>query len=150
MIAYPDTSFLIALYRRQVNSPEAAAHLQAMPEALHVSSLLLFEFRQSIRLQNFLHRKNSRLGFDRATGQRALAHMQSDIASGVIVLTAADWNDVIQIAERVSIQHTPPEGYRSFDILHVATALHLGAREFLTFDLNQKKLARSEGMKVPL
>ena len=150
MIAYPDTSFLIALYRRQVNSPEAAAHLQAMPEALHISWLLLFEFRQSIRLQEFLHRKNFRLGFDRATGQRALADMQSDIASGMVLLTAADWSDVIQIAERVSHQHTPPEGYRSFDILNVATALHFGAKEFLTFDANQKKLARAEGLKVPL
>ena len=150
MIAYPDTSFLVALYRWQVNSPVAAAHFQAMPEALHVSSLLLFEFRQSLRLQEFLHRRNPRLGFDRATGQRALANMQSDLASGAVVLTAADWNDVIQIAERVSNQHTPPEGYRSFDILNVATALHFGAREFLTFDTHQKKLARAEGLKIPL
>ncbi|MCE0497634.1 MAG: type II toxin-antitoxin system VapC family toxin [Methylacidiphilales bacterium] len=150
MIAYPDTSFLVALYRWQVNSPEAVAHFQAMSEALHISSLLLFEFRQSIRLQEFLHRRNSRLGFDHVTGQRALADMQSDIASGVVVLTAADWNDVIQIAERVSNQHTSPEGYRSFDILNVATALHFGAREFLTFDANQKKLAKAEGLKIPL
>jgi len=34
------------------------------------------------------------------------------------------------------------------DILHVATALHLGAREFLSFDGNQRKLARAEGMKA--
>lgn len=150
MIAYPDTSFLVALYRWQANSPEAAAHFQAMSEALHISSMLLFEFRQSIRLQEFLHRRNPRLGFNRATGQRVLADMHSDIASGVVVLTAADWNDVIQIAERVSNQHTPPEGYRSFDILNVATALHFGAREFLTFDAHQKKLAKAEGFKTPL
>ena len=36
------------------------------------------------------------------------------------------------------------------DVLHIATALHLGAREFLTFDRNQKKLAEAEGLKVPL
>ena len=34
--------------------------------------------------------------------------------------------------------------------LHVATALHLGAKEFLTFDGNQKKLAEAEGLVVPL
>ena len=150
MIAYPDTSFLVALYRWQVNSPEAAAHFQTMPEALHISSLLFFEFRQSIRLQEFLHRRNPRLGFNRATGQRALADIQSDIVSGVVVLTAADWNDVIQIAERISNQHTFLEGYRSFDILNVATAVHFGAREFLTFDRNQKRMAKAEGLKVPL
>jgi len=34
------------------------------------------------------------------------------------------------------------------DVLHVATALHLGAREFLTFDANQRKLAAAEKLKV--
>ena len=36
------------------------------------------------------------------------------------------------------------------DILHVATAIELGAKEFLTFDGNQKKLAEAEGLVVPL
>jgi predicted nucleic acid-binding protein len=39
-------------------------------------------------------------------------------------------------------------GHRSLDVLHVATALHLGAREFLTFDANQRKLALAENLKV--
>ena len=39
-------------------------------------------------------------------------------------------------------------GHRSLDVLHVATALHLGAREFLTFDANQRKLAAAEKLKV--
>ncbi len=36
------------------------------------------------------------------------------------------------------------------DIFHVAMALHLGSDEFLTFDANQKKLAKAEGLEVPL
>jgi len=150
MIAYPDTSFLVALYRWQVNSRQAISYFGTMTEALHVTSLVLFEFRQSIRLQEFLHRRNPRLGFDRATGQAAFAKLQVNITSGALVLVAADWNDVIQIADRVSSQRTPSEGYRSFDILNVATALHFGAQEFLTFDANQKKLAKAEGLKTPL
>jgi predicted nucleic acid-binding protein len=39
-------------------------------------------------------------------------------------------------------------GHRSLDVLHVATALHLGARELLTFDTNQRKLATAEKLKV--
>jgi predicted nucleic acid-binding protein len=150
MIAYPDTSFLIALYRWQVNSRRAIAHFAAMTEALHVTSLVLFEFRQSIRLQEFLHSRNPQLGFDRATGKAAFVQLQVNIASGALVMIAADWNDVIQLAERVSNRHASFEGYRSFDILNVATALHLGAHEFLTFDAKQKKLAKAEGLKTPL
>ena len=36
------------------------------------------------------------------------------------------------------------------DILHVATAIELGSKVFLTFDVNQKKLAEAEGLIVPL
>jgi predicted nucleic acid-binding protein len=150
MIAYPDTSFLCALYRGQDNTLEAIAHAQRMPEHLHVSSLLLFEFRQSIRYQEFLHKKDPLKGFDRTTGMAALAKVQANIASGALVVVAADWTDVHQIAERLSTQYTHTGGYRGFDILHVATALHLGAKELLTFDGNQKKLAKAEGLKVPL
>jgi hypothetical protein len=33
-------------------------------------------------------------------------------------------------------------------VLHVATALHLGAREFLTFDVNQRKLVAAVKLKA--
>ena len=51
MSAYPDTSFLYAIYRKQVNSPAAAACFRMLSEPLTVSSLLLYEFRQSVRFQ---------------------------------------------------------------------------------------------------
>ena len=53
-----------------------------------------------------------------------------------------------KIAERLSARHTGAHGHRAFDVLHVATALHLGAREFLTFDANQRKLAAAEKLKA--
>jgi predicted nucleic acid-binding protein len=42
------------------------------------------------------------------------------------------------------------EGHRLADILHVATALHLGVAELLTFDGPQKAMAETEGLTVPL
>jgi len=150
MIAYPDTSFLCAFYRLQTHSNLASAYFKKMPEPLHVSSLLLYEFRQSLRWQEFLYSKDRSKGFDKATGMVALATIQSDIASGAVVIVSIDWSDVHTIAERLSIQYTAMEGHRGFDILHIATALHLGAKEFLTFDANQKKLAKAEGLKIPL
>ena len=63
MIAFPDTSFLCALYVQQDNSPAAAAHFKGMTEVLHVSGLLLYEFRQSIRFQVWLNAQNSSRGY---------------------------------------------------------------------------------------
>jgi predicted nucleic acid-binding protein len=61
-----------------------------------------------------------------------------------------DWADVHQRAEALSGTHTPAGGHRLADILHVATALHLGSGEFLTFDSNQRRLAEAEGLVVPV
>ncbi|HZL13501.1 MAG TPA: type II toxin-antitoxin system VapC family toxin [Verrucomicrobiae bacterium] len=148
MIAYPDTSFLCALYRRQVNSSEAAAYFKMMPEALHVSSLLLFEFRQSLRFQVWLHAQSPLKGFSQMECDQALVDLQSDLESGVTKIIPVDWSDVHHIGERLSARYTAARGFRAFDLLHVATALHLNARNFLTFDANQRKAAASEGLKV--
>ena len=148
MIAFPDTSFLCAIYRGQDNSPAAAAHFKAMPEALPVSGLLLYEFRQSVRFQVWLHARDKSKGYPQADCDRALADLQTDLDTGAVVMVTADWPDVHRLAETISKRHTIAGGHRSLDIVHVATALHLGAREFLTFDANQRKLAAAEKLKV--
>ncbi len=150
MIAYPDTSFLCALYRPQQNSQRAASHAAGMTEPLHVASPLLYEFRQSTRWQAWLNTKDAAKGFDRAAAQGALVKLQANIADGIILVTPIDWADVASTAERLSAQYTWTEGYRGFDVIHVATAVHLGATEFLTFDDKQKQLAEAEGFHVPL
>jgi len=148
MIAFPDTSFLCAFYRRQDNSPAAAAYFKTMSEALHVSGLLLYEFRQSVRFQVWLHARDKAKGYPRADCDHALADLQTDLDTGAVVVVTADWPDVHRLAEMLSKRHTIAGGRRAFDVLHVATALHLGAREFLTFDANQRKLAAAEKLKV--
>ena len=148
MIAFPDTSFLCAIYRRQDNSPAAAAHYKAMKEALHVSSLLLYEFRQSVRFQVWLHTQDKTRGYPQADGDLALVDLQTDLDTGAVVLVATEWPDVHSRAEELSRRHTAAGGHRSLDVLHVATALHLKAAEFLTFDASQRKLAAAAGLKV--
>lgn len=150
MIAYPDTSFLCALYRSQENSKRAAQYFASMPEPLAVASPLLFEFRQSTRWQAWWHSKDARKGFDRRTAQAALAKLEANMATGDVVVVPVDWPNVVSFAERLSTQYTWTEGHRALDLIHVATALHLGVREFLTFDLRQQDLARAEGLRVPL
>ena len=59
-----------------------------------------------------------------------------------------DWAKVISRAEQLSARHTAKSGHRGFDILHVASALELGAKELLTFDAQQSALAKAVGLKV--
>src|SRR5438067_5200917 len=150
MNAYPDTSFLCALYREQDNSKAADAHRAAMKEPLPVTALVLFEFRQSVRWQSWLHRKHTGKGYGEKEAMKMLADLQSDIDGGLSQIVPVDWAKVISMAEQLSAQHTATSGPRGFDILHVATALELGAKEFLTFDARQRALAKTAGLKAKL
>lgn len=150
MTHFPDTSFLCALYRLQVNSARADAYMAGLAGSLRVSSLLLLEFRQSVRLQIRLHGNDRTKGFPQSEGQQMLRDLQIDLNSGILSTIPVDWAHVHQRAESLSSTYTLVAGHRLADILHVATALHLGVGEFLTFDANQKKLAEAEGLVVPV
>lgn len=150
MNVFPDTSFLCSLYRQQIHSPIAIEFITSVKGPLPVSSLLVMEFRQSVRLQTRLFGLDRQKGFPSAEGARMLRDLQSDLVAGVLSMKAIDWADVHRIAEQLSDRHTRERGHRLADLLHVATALHLGAESFLTFDQQQRKLAAAEGMDVPV
>ena len=150
MSCFPDTSFLCALYRTQVNSARADHFMAGLSGTLRVSSLLLLEFRQSARLQIRSHLNDRTKGFPQVEGQQMLNDLQIDLNAGLLTTIPVDWSAVHQRAEALSSAHTVAAGHRLADILHVATALQLGVADFLTFDGSQKKLAEAEGLVVPV
>jgi predicted nucleic acid-binding protein len=143
----PDTSFLFAFHVKQSNSPAAAARAAMMREPLHVAALLAYEFRQALRFQVWRHSANPREGIALADAQVALNRFETGLGDGLAVLAPCNYQDVFHRAEELSKRHTIAAGHRSLDVLHVATALHLGAQAFLTFDANQRKLAAAEKLK---
>jgi predicted nucleic acid-binding protein len=148
MTAYPDTSFLYAFYLRQSNSPGAAAYAATMKEPLHLTGLLRYEFRQSLRFQVWRRAANPREGIARAHAEAALDQLEADLASGVALDVPCDLVEVLRRADELSLRHTAKAGCRSFDILHVATALQLAAEVLLTFDEKQRRLAGAAGLAV--
>ena len=141
---FPDTSFLCSVYQEQPFSSEADELFSVTPRPLAVSSFLLLEFRRQV----YLRSKDKNKGFARVEGEAMLRDLRADLSAGVLAAVPVDWTEVHNLAEMPSAKHTEPAGHRLADILHVATALHLGAEIFLTFDANQRKIARAEGMKV--
>jgi predicted nucleic acid-binding protein len=57
------------------------------------------------------------------------------------------WRATLKRAGNLSQKHTPVLGCRSLDVLHVASALELELKNFLTFDRRQQKLAKAAGLK---
>jgi predicted nucleic acid-binding protein len=150
MIVYPDTSFLCSLYREQEHSAHADAYREAMTEPLHFTRLLEFEFLQAIELQVWLHSSDRKKGYSRREADQMIEDWETDIASGLNKVVPYDSDAVLRLAGVFSKNRTAQGGHRSLDILHVATAVHLGAKEFLTFDGRQRALAKHAGLKIPL
>lgn len=146
---FPDTSFLCSRYREQIFSPRVDAWLAKNKAPLPVSTFLLLEFRQSCRLQVRLHHHDRTKGCGQREATAMLRDLQSDLSQHILQVRPVDWPDVHQIAERISSSHTTTSGHRLADILHVATAIHLGMEGFLTFDERQRTLAEAEGLVVP-
>lgn len=150
MIAYPDTSFLCALYRQQDNSTHALDYRRSMSGPLTVTRLLLWEFRQSVRFQAFRYSKNPAVGYPLEEAERMIAKLDEHMRQGSVRSEPCDLLAVLFTGERISKARTFVGGHRSFDLLHVATALELGAKAFLSFDSNQIRLASAEGLETPL
>jgi predicted nucleic acid-binding protein len=121
-----------------------------MTEPLFFTALLEFEFIQAIRLQVWLHAADRTKGYSENEANQMVADWEADVAAGVNVLVPSDADAVLRLARTYSLQRTAHQGHRTLDILHVATAVHLGAKAFLTFDERQRALAKYAGLRVPL
>lgn len=143
-----DTSFLCALYRQQANSERAIETLEKIGAPIVISCLLAYEFRQAVRFQVFLRSRDAKKGYSETEGLMMLAQFENDLDSGVVIEAGANWTDVAVIVERLSERHTMKRGARSFDLLHIATALQWEATVFLSFDGLQREIAADEGLNV--
>lgn len=149
MIHYADNSFLCSIYRVQDHSAAANRLRQGIGEPLHFTNLLEFEFLQAIELQVWLHSRDKTTGYSRREADRMISDWEKDIATGINRLVSFDMNAVLRHSRSLSGQTTAKGGHRTLDIFHVATAVHLGASRFLTFDVRQRALAIHAGLEVP-
>jgi len=144
MVICCDTSFLFSLYGNDVHSPRALAWVAQCTSAIGLSPLTHFEFGNALRFAEFRGLLNP------GASAQYWALFEAALTQGRLLVETCNLADVVDEAKRLSATHTVTGGHRGFDILHVAAALKLGATEFLTFDENQKRLAESEGLRVPL
>jgi predicted nucleic acid-binding protein len=142
MVAFADTGFIVSLYLSESTSAQARAAIQAAPAALPLTPLILLELR------NAFNRSVQQQRITLAQRDALWQDVEADIASGFLVPTPVASDEVHQKARQLSDHHTPVLGTRSLDLLHVAAALLLGARDFFSFDDRPRKAATHEGLRV--
>ena len=72
---------------------------------------------------------------------RATLMLMIGAAAAAAALAACKRNDIYS-------KHTATLGTRALDVLHVASAVTLGCRRFITYDARQARLARALKLQV--
>ena len=139
MRAYPDTSFLVSLYLKDSNTALAIELAKTLQPILILTPIHELELNNAIELAVF---------------RREIADSQAVAARADFEQDLLHWPisplppDAFAKAVTLARRHTARYGTRSIDILHVATAVALGAENFLTFDRRQLRLAKAAGLRV--
>lgn len=139
---YADSSVLVSLYMLDANTARALPLVRSLIQPLAFSALHQLEVRNAFSLAVF-RRHHSQVQAD-----HAIQHFENDQKAGVLVASVVDWHAALNRAAFIATTVTPKVGSQSIDILHVACAEQLNAREFLTFDQRQHELAESVGLRV--
>lgn len=138
---YVDPSALLKLYLKEPDSRAMAAWRTRTKGQLSVTRHGRMEVANGIALAVWR-------GFITPAMQAAaLAALEDDFAQGRYVLMDVPWRATLQRAEVLSREFTAALGCRTLDILHVASALELQSRRFLTFDQRQLQLALAANLR---
>ena len=140
MIAYADTGFLVSLYGQDSNSAMATTLVRSKPVFL-LTSLGEAEFTNAVELRVF--RKEWTRREARSVHDLFLQHQ----AAGVFRMAPLGSN-TWEKALALSRHHSAKLATRTLDLLHVAAVLVLKPDVFYTFDKRQRKLARTQRLRI--
>lgn len=139
---YVDPSALRCLYVHETRSRAFCAWRDRHRGALPITLFGRAELENSVALAVFRH------DLTVAAGQAAVADLDADLTSGRLFVADLLWRRALDRSVELSRKHTATLGTRALDVLHVASALILGSKRFVTYDARQARLARAAGLRV--
>ena len=139
---YVDPSALLKLYLREPESRAMAMWRSKVGGSLPVTHHGRVELSNAIGLAAF--RKLIR----NEAYTAALNALDDDFEQGRYRLADVLWRATLKRAGELSRRHTRSMGCRSLDVIHVSSAIELGMKHFVTFDLRQQQLALATGLSV--
>ena len=142
MDAYFDSAIIVKLYVQEATSADAIRLVGAYVAPYALTQWQTLEIKNAIRLKAF------RAEITAAEMNQSIAAFEQDIATGRWQRPAYAAAAVEQKADELSAGHSATLGCRTLDIIHVAAALVLGIKEFVTFDGRQGALAKKVGLLV--
>lgn len=151
MKPYPDTNFFTRLYLALPDSAQADRLLEEAKvgrvAALPVTWLHRIETANAFQLSVFVGRLPGQTHVTAEQAASALAGFREDIRAGTFFRAVPLAVERLECQfEELALRHTAKHGFRTYDLLHVASALTLECDTFWSFDPKASKLARLEGL----
>lgn len=149
MKIYADTNFFTYLYLEDQGSGAAESLVQRNLPLLPVTWLMRLEiinaFEQVV-LTGF-GTASARVSAELAAACQQ--QFREDLAQGMALREVeVGQRNVAERFEEIALRHTSRHGFRTYDILHVASALCLGCGQFWSFDKKASRLAALEGLET--
>jgi predicted nucleic acid-binding protein len=139
---YADSSFLVALFARSDHTQAALQIWRKVREVpLPFTPLHRLEVRNAIRRKVFTRETSE------SSAREALAQLDAAVNLDLLHLPLS-WTEALRECESLGAQLTQKLGVRSYDLLHLASALQTGHDTLLTFDKVQAAAARQLALTV--
>lgn len=147
---YADTNFFTNTLVDMSHRSEAESLLAECPERLPVTWLHRLEVVNALQQCVFLTRQGmQQMRVTQELAMMAEARFFEEVDLGIRYHHSAILPEFVEsMFQTLSHRHTAKEGFRTYDLLHVSSALVLGCDTFWSFDTKAKKLAKLEGLAV--
>ncbi len=153
MRPYADTNFFSRFYLRLAETKDIAGQLEQAQAAgsppLPVTWLHRVETVNAFQLYVFAGKSGGRTRVTPEQAAAAHAAFRADLANPTFLRSVQ-----IEVAaleaqfEELALRHTARHGFRTYDVVHVASALLLNCDTFWSFDPKASRLAALEGLAV--
>jgi predicted nucleic acid-binding protein len=134
---YLDSNFVVKLYVPEHDSPAAVALASRIIGTPRISTLTEVEVASAILRRS-----------PKATAESLYAMYRRNRAEGRYLVVEVD-TSTFSFARQLIERYARLFSLRSLDALQLATALQIGARDFITLDVNLTRAAEAEGLTVP-
>ena len=139
---YVDTSVIVKLYIKEKYSRKVSKWLRENNEAIPLTNFHALEFANALHLKQFRREISSN------QLRHVLTKFNDHQEIGVYYHPQTDWSGTLRYALDLAQKYTTQTGSRTLDIFHLASAVALQAKRFLTLDERQSKPALSAGLQI--
>jgi predicted nucleic acid-binding protein len=141
MKVYFDSSALVKIYVSEAHSERARREARAVPQ-------LPLTWLHTLEVSNALRVLTGRKLLTAEEARGLLEQFEDDRQAQRLADAALDWPKVFHESVQLSRRHAARLLCRSLDILHVAAAVELGCKRFVSADERQLALAEAIGLKA--